>query len=247
MRQEETGRSADEPRTTNGRGEPVVDLHEPIYRELAEPRDGFEPPPTWLLFLCLLVMGFGGWYLGMYSGAFRPDVYDEAAGARAAVAEAAPAPALDPMVLGQRIYNNCTACHQRDGRGVAGNYPPLDGSEWVLERPVELAALVLHGLEGQIQVRGETYNQVMPKWSHLTDVQIAAVLTFVRSSWSNDADPISPDFVAAVRDQSSDRSRPWTVPDLLEFGSGFVVEFVGRVGEQEGESPAPPADPTAGS
>ena len=56
-------------------GRPVVDLHEPIYREMSEPRDGFEPPPTWLVFLCLAIMGFAGWYLGMYSGGFRADVY----------------------------------------------------------------------------------------------------------------------------------------------------------------------------
>ena len=54
-------------------GTPVLDLHEPIYREMAEPRDGYEPMPTWLVFLCLAVMGFGGWYLGMFSGGFRAE------------------------------------------------------------------------------------------------------------------------------------------------------------------------------
>jgi hypothetical protein len=57
-------------------GEPgaVIDIHEPIYREQAEPKDGYEPVPLWLMFAALTLMGFGGWYLGMYSGGFRADI-----------------------------------------------------------------------------------------------------------------------------------------------------------------------------
>lgn len=206
-----------------GDATPVVDLHEPIYREYAEPKDGFEPPPTWLLFFCLALMGFGGWYLGTFSGGFDPAVYDESGwmAGRAPVAKAAPAE-LDPMVLGKRVYNNCMACHQRDGSGVAGNYPPLDGSDWVTGSPELVAALVLHGLQGPIEVNGEPYNQVMPEWSHLTDDQIAAVLTYVRASWSNDASPVFADTVATVREATADRRRPWTVGDLEQFALEFA-------------------------
>jgi mono/diheme cytochrome c family protein len=243
--------------TTNNRpaeDTPVVELHEPIYREMAEPRDGFEPPPSWLVFLCLAIMGFAGWYLGMYSGGFRADIYDETGWQSGGGEREAPAVVrLDPMVLGQRVYNNCMACHQRDGRGVPGNYPPLDGSTWVQDRPVALAALVLHGLEGPVEVLGETYNQVMPKWSHLTDEQLAAVLTFVRGSWGNRAGAIEPSFVAAVRAQTTDRNSPWTAGELELFEDVFVPPAIepdsedttteGRVSEVEGpESPAPVAD-----
>jgi mono/diheme cytochrome c family protein len=130
------------------------------------------------------------------------------------------------MVLGKRVYNNCISCHQESGLGVPGNYPPLDGSEWVTDRPVHLAALLLRGLEGEIQVLGETYNQVMPKWSHLTDEQVASVLTFIRASWSNQAPPIDPVFVAAVREQSADRTRPWTAAELDEFAASFVPPVI---------------------
>ena len=195
-------------------GETVVELHEPIYREMAEPRDGFEPPPTWLLFLCLAIMGFGGWYLGMFSGDFSAAIYDETGGTVGVpMSDSEPGTVVDPMVLGKRVYNNCMACHQRDGLGVAGNYPPLAGSEWVGGSPGVLAALILHGLEGAVEVGGQTYNQVMPKWSHLTDEQAAAVLTFIRGSWDNRAGPVSPDLVAAVRAQTSGRGRPWTAPE----------------------------------
>ena len=209
------------------KGIEVVDLHEPIYREMAEPRDGFEPPPTWLVFLCLAIMGFAGWYLGMYSGGFRPDIYDETGWqSGGGVGEVAEVARLDPMVLGKRVYNNCMSCHQRDGLGVPGNYPPLDGSEWVLERPVAMTALVLHGLEGPVEVLGQTYNQVMPKWSHLTDEQLAAVLTFVRGSWGNQGGPIEPTLVDAVRQQTADRNSPWRIEELNLFAAAFVPPVI---------------------
>ncbi len=194
----------------------VVDLHEPIYREMAEPKDGYEPPPTWLLFFCLALMGFGGWYLGTYSAGFDPSVYNESSSARPAAAAATPTP-VNPMVLGKRVFNNCMACHQADGRGVPGNYPPLDGSGWAQGRPDVLAALVLHGLEGPITVEGQTFNQVMPKWSHLSDEQLAAVLTYVRGSWSNSAPPVTPELVAAMRDRTADRTGSWTVAELTSL------------------------------
>ncbi len=208
---------------------PVVDLHEPIARELAEPEDGYEPPPTWLLFFVLAVMGFGGWYLGMYSGGFDPSVYDERGWTRGPAPAAEPATAgVDPMVLGRRVYNNCMACHQRDGGGVAGNYPPLDGSEWVGGSPDALAALVLHGLQGPIEVAGQTYNQVMPQWGHLSDEQIAAVLTYVRGSWGNRAPPVSSELVAAVRAATDDRRQPWTVEELRLFRGRVAARATDR-------------------
>ncbi|MCP4895535.1 MAG: cytochrome c [bacterium] len=195
----------------------VVDLHEPIARELSEPKDGFEPPPMWLLFLGLALAGFCGWYLGTYSGGFRAEIYDEAQGsAGVASADIVHAP-VDPMVLGKRVYNNCMACHQRDGAGVPGNYPPLDGSDWVTGSPAIMTALVLVGVEGEMEVGGVSYNQVMPQWGHLTDQQIAAVVTFVRGSWSNQASEVKSEFVAQVRDGIGNRSRPWRSDELAEL------------------------------
>lgn len=216
-------------------GTPVIDLHEPIYREMAEPRDGYEPMPTWLVFLCLAIMGFGGWYLGMYSGGFRPDAYDETGWRSSGAATAATAAeSIDPMVLGKRVYNNCMACHQRDGQGVPGNYPPLANSEWIAGPEATLAALLLHGLEGSVSVRGESYNQVMPAWGHLSNEQIAAVLTFVRGSFGNSAGPVVPELVAAVREQTSDRSRPWKADEL----EGFQLDATSAAAAEEPEGSA---------
>jgi mono/diheme cytochrome c family protein len=218
----------------------VVDIHEPIYREKAEPRDGYEPVPLWLMFAALTLMGVMGWYLGMYSGGFRPDVYDEQAllkGGLAPAEERAPEP-VDPMVLGKRVYNNCQACHQADGLGVAGNYPPLDGSSWVTGRPDVLAALLLHGLEGQITVEGEVYNGVMPPWSHLSDDQIASVMTYIRSSWSNRAPAVAPELVAAVRSHTEGRRDAFQVASLDAFAAEFTPPETAATAEAEAE----PAD-----
>lgn len=202
----------------------VVDIHEPIYREKSEPKDGYEPVPLWLMFAALTLMGVMGWYLGMYSGGFRPDVYDEQAllkGGLAPTEDRAPEP-VDPMVLGKRVYNNCQACHQADGRGVAGNYPPLDGSSWVTGRPDVLAALLLHGLEGEITVEGEVYNGIMPPWSHLRDDQIASVMTYIRNSWSNQASSVASELVAAVRSHTDGRRNAFQAASLDTFAAEFT-------------------------
>jgi len=194
-------------------GGDVQDLHDPIYRELEEPVDGHEPTPTWIVFLCFLLIGFGGWYLANYDGSWSGEVYDEHArgGSGASAVESAP---LDPMVLGRRVFNNCMACHQKDGRGLEGNYPPLDGSEWTLGRPEVPIAIILHGLEGPLVVHNKEFDQVMPKWDHLSDEQIAAVLSYERNSWSNSAGMVGPEFVAAVRAATADRKNAWTAREL---------------------------------
>ncbi len=101
---------------------------------------------------------------------------------------------------GQGIYKTyCQVCHQADGNGVPGMNPPLTQTEWVLGEKERLIKVVLNGLNGEIEIKGEIYNNVMASHSFLTDKQIADVLTYVRSSWGNDASEISEEEVAAVR------------------------------------------------
>ena len=150
------------------------------------------------------------------------------------------------MVLGRRVYNNCMACHQRDGLGVAGNYPPLAGSEWVGGSPAVLSALLLHGLEGVVEVSGETYNQVMPKWSHLTDEQIAAVLTFIRESWSTRPGRSRPSWSrrCARRPWTAHASRPppSTLSPLTSRCRDRTAEAdVDPADDEEGRWPSPPS------
>jgi mono/diheme cytochrome c family protein len=198
-------------------GPDPVPMHEPIWREMVEPRDGREPAPVWLVFLFMALLGWGGFYLGTYDFGFRRDVYDMSKPPTAGQAPSPQPPQVDPMVLGRRVFNNCMACHQQDGKGLPGTYPPLAGSELVQARSEVPVALVLHGLEGPVSVKGETYDNAMPSWKQLSDEQIAAVLTYERNSWGNSAPPITAEQVAAVRKQTAGRTQAWKAATLEEF------------------------------
>jgi len=119
--------------------------------------------------------------------------------------EAAPedgAPQVDAQLLatGETVYNQyCLACHQANGQGVPGAFPPLVQTEWVLGDDTRLITIVLQGLQGEITVNGETYNNIMAPHAFLTDDEIAGVLTYVRNSFGNQAEAISPEEVAEVR------------------------------------------------
>jgi cbb3-type cytochrome c oxidase subunit III len=95
---------------------------------------------------------------------------------------------------------NCAVCHQATGRG-GGPYPPLAGNPDVNQ--VDSASLiqtVLNGRTGPITVNGTQYGGNMPSWrGQLSDAQIAAVLTYVRTAWQNGAPAVSQDQVAAAR------------------------------------------------
>ncbi len=187
------------------------------HSEGSEPRDGAEPMPIWLMTFFGGLLFWGGWYLSTYSGDWRGDMLDETPSALRAPATA-PAEA-SPAALGKRIYTaNCLVCHQGDGHGVPGQYPPLAASEWVNGNPARIKRIVLHGAEGQITVQGTLYNNAMPPWgAKLSNKQIAAVLTFVRGNaeWGNDSAPLSEESVAATRDATKGRASPWTAAELL--------------------------------
>ena len=93
----------------------------------------------------------------------------------------------------------CFACHQANGQGLPGVFPPLAKSDFLMADPERAIGIVLHGLQGPLTVNGQTYNQVMTP-QNLDDEQVANVLTFVMNSWGNSGEAISPDAVKKVRD-----------------------------------------------
>ena len=114
---------------------------------------------------------------------------------------------------------NCAACHQAEGTGVEGVYPPLAGSPFVNGPPEAMARILLHGLNGPLTVHGKTYNGEMPAWQQLPDEQLAAVMTYVRASFGNKAPPVGADTVAAVRKETADRAKPWTAAELASVAA----------------------------
>jgi cytochrome c553 len=121
---------------------------------------------------------------------------------------------------GGQLYGlYCSACHGADGKGATGGqFPPLAGSQWPLGNPDRGIKIVLHGLHQPIEVNGKTYNLEMPpQGAALTDDQIAAILTYVRSSWGNKASAISVDQVKKVRAATAQRKDHWTADALLKL------------------------------
>jgi mono/diheme cytochrome c family protein len=104
------------------------------------------------------------------------------------------------VLTGNQLYKKyCMSCHQADGGGVRGMFPPLTGNEKVTGVSDEIIRIVLFGMEGPIVVNGRNYNQPMPPQSYLSDKQIADILTYIRSSWENKASAVSPAEVLKVR------------------------------------------------
>lgn len=102
---------------------------------------------------------------------------------------------------GAATYATCAACHQANGAGIPGAFPPLAESEWV-NGPVEnLIRIQLRGLMGPITVKGTTYNSVMPPNAALSDEDIAAVLTHIRSNFGNKSSAVTAAQVTALRSE----------------------------------------------
>lgn len=111
--------------------------------------------------------------------------------------------------LGAQTYANCAGCHQADGAGLPGVFPPLAAHAPALVAAeggrAYLIDVLLYGLQGEIMVDGAAYNGVMPGWAQLSDEQIAAVINHILSAWDNesllpeDFVFVAPDEVAAQR------------------------------------------------
>lgn len=89
---------------------------------------------------------------------------------------------------GAEVYRNqCISCHQADGEGVRGQFPPLARNSDLFLAQDFPVRVVLHGIEGKIDVQGQSYDGVMPALDILSDDEIAAVVNYVRTQWGNDA------------------------------------------------------------
>lgn len=107
----------------------------------------------------------------------------------------------DIVAGGEKIFNlYCATCHQKDGKGASGRFPPLAATDWVTGDKKRLIGVLLNGLEGNIVVNGETFINAMPQHSFLSNEEAANVLTYIRQNFGNKASEITPDEVKAVRD-----------------------------------------------
>lgn len=131
------------------------------------------------------------------------------------------APAAAPgapaaVVNGAEVFTKCAVCHQASGLGVPGAYPPLAGSEWLNGNPEVPIRIVLHGLQGPITVKTGSFNSAMtPFADQLSDAEIAAVISYERSSWGNSSSKVTAEQVATVRAATKTQTTPWK-PDELK-------------------------------
>lgn len=203
-------------------------VHGQILRELDEPSEMDRRVPWWLKHLIYAPLALWSiWYFFYASGGFRWDSYSEEFGAwrmppemvarldGGGTEDPAAQAVRDPLAAGRKVYAQiCTACHQTDGTGLAGAFPPLADSDWVKGDERRLALLTLHGLVGPIQVNGVAWNGAMPaQGATLSDRQVADVLTYIRGSWNNNAPPVEESTVKSLREKFPDHA-PWTAEAL---------------------------------
>ncbi|MBV9333323.1 MAG: cytochrome c [Candidatus Eremiobacteraeota bacterium] len=134
--------------------------------------------------------------IGALAGCAKGAQSSAAASASAAAANN-PASASD----GGAVYvANCSSCHQTNGQGVPGAFPPLAGNPVVAGNPIAVIAIVKNGIDGRVEVNGQAYSGIMPRWKGvLSDEQIASVITYIRSSWKNHAPGVSVAQVQSVK------------------------------------------------
>lgn len=192
------------------------DVHAQLMREKEEPSEGFSPMPIFLIFLCGALVFFCGIYIAHYSAGFDPLAYDETVDPKGP--PPAPPP-YDKMAHGKKVFNNCVACHQSSGAGLPGVYPTLHGSEWIHGDEGRMIAIILNGISGPIEVKGESYNSAMtPFGSLLDDKEIAAVATYVRTNaeWGNSEGEVTEEKVAEIR-AAYQRGTPWSADELKKI------------------------------
>lgn len=94
---------------------------------------------------------------------------------------------------------HCLVCHQADGSGVPGMFPPLTGTDKVLGPADTLISILIFGINRPLEVKGVTYSQPMPALPYLKDTEIVAIINYIRTSWDNKAPAINVKDVVRVR------------------------------------------------
>jgi len=107
------------------------------------------------------------------------------------------------ITRGKEVYSDlCVTCHLPNGKGIAGTYPPLDGSNWLTEKREESIRGVKYGMKGPIEVNGEKYDNIMTPMG-LSDQEVADAMNYVMNSWSNNIDDmVTVEEVAAIQEKA---------------------------------------------
>ena len=174
--------------------------------------------PVWLIVLLFLLFYWGMVYFDTQGG-WQPMVYKPYHSLEEVALYQPPPPAEGcDRIQGRVLFEQyCGLCHNNDGAGKPGQAPPLDGSEWVVGPVNRLIRIPQLGLSGQIKVKGQDLvfpNGMPPMGASLKDEELANVLCYIRSSWSNKSGPVKVEDVARVRKEAGNRAEPWSEAEL---------------------------------
>ena len=150
-------------------------------------------------------------------GAERPEIYSgkevdamyigdqananmEAVGAAAAAATTGELTVEGQVEAGKALFTGtCSTCHQANGEGMPGVFPPLAKSDYIAADPKRVPTVILHGLQGPVNVNGTDYNSIMPPMNQLTDDEVANIATYVLNSWGNPGGHVTKAEAAEIR------------------------------------------------
>ncbi|MEL7832881.1 cytochrome c [Fodinibius sp. Rm-B-1B1-1] len=163
------------------------------------------PVPTWAWVLLLVVVAWSAFYIAQQWNA--PDefasspTYSLFTGEGEYAQPAGEAPSRSRANIGATLYRtSCSSCHQGNGEGVAGAFPPLAGDPVVTdEDPTRHIEIILFGMQGKA-IEGVEYSAAMPPFAkQLSDEEVAAIINHERTSWGNDAPTVTAEEVQKVR------------------------------------------------
>lgn len=189
----------------------------------SEPTSTLAAVPVWLIVMALVLVYWGAVYFDKHGGWFNAKVYGPYRSLQEVQDMQPISGGANLFGRGKAVYHkpSCVLCHQPNGQGTPGQFPPLVGTDWVLEpEPGRIIRAVLHGMQGgPIKINGQpfSFGASMVAWKDtFNDEEIAAVLTYVRQEWGNKAPDVTPERVKEVRGKTKDRSTPYSPDELMK-------------------------------
>ena len=183
----------------------------------AEPKVASAAAPMWLMMLPVVLLFGGALYFDWNGGWFNASVHAPYTSIKE-LRMLQPSTGGDRILIrGKMVYDQvCALCHGVDGAGKAAQAPTFIASDWVTTENVgRLIRIPLQGLAGPIVVNGEEWNLAMPAMgATLPDDDLAAVLSYMRTAWGNQATVITPEQVKEAREATKGRNQPWTAVEL---------------------------------
>jgi len=200
---------------------PLKDSTAAVDREKSLHENGMESVSLWLILISGIVVLVAGSVMGQGGSFFGYDELVKKGSMRGVspVKEEVPLEPVPVLALlqkeGQKLYSACSACHQPSGMG-GGAFPPLAGSEWVTGNTERLAMIIHNGVGGPITVKGQPYQGNMGAiGANFGPKELAAVKTYIRTAWGNDASMVTPAMAKEALRISKERGGTPTTADEL--------------------------------